>query len=417
MSFLKTIVLSTTALNCLIVFSPKALAVSFQGLGSLSGDPFLSRANAISADGSLIVGDSLIYSNNSGGGVAYEGFVWDEVNGMTGLGDLPGHTFNSQANGISGDGSLVVGRSNGSGTEGVIWDQVNGLQSIGQLLGLTPGVDRPYPTEMFDISTDGSTVVGYSINDGAIVWDRQNGTIKTLQTPNNSFFPTQAFGVSGDGSKIVGVGISSRNSEGFIYDEINGLRSIGTLSNGTNRQFSVAHEISTDGSLVVGRSASSYNQSRSSYNFEAIIWDEIDGIQPLGYLSLHNNGSYYSEAFSVSGDGSTVVGTSIDTDAYRGFNWNKAHGMQDIESILTNAGIDIRGWNLTQINSISDDGSTIVGSGTNPDGNTEAWIATLDGTPYAPSTPVPEPLTILGSGTAIAFGVGFKRKLGKAKKK
>ncbi|WP_035829475.1 PEP-CTERM sorting domain-containing protein [Crocosphaera watsonii] len=30
---------------------------------------------------------------------------------------------------------------------------------------------------------------------------------------------------------------------------------------------------------------------------------------------------------------------------------------------------------------------------------------------------VPEPLTILGAGTAIAFGTGFKRKLGKAKKK
>ena len=31
--------------------------------------------------------------------------------------------------------------------------------------------------------------------------------------------------------------------------------------------------------------------------------------------------------------------------------------------------------------------------------------------------PIPEPLTILGAGTAIAFGTGFKRKLGKAKKK
>ena len=31
--------------------------------------------------------------------------------------------------------------------------------------------------------------------------------------------------------------------------------------------------------------------------------------------------------------------------------------------------------------------------------------------------PVPEPLTILGAGTAIAFGAGFKRKLAKVKKK
>ena len=33
------------------------------------------------------------------------------------------------------------------------------------------------------------------------------------------------------------------------------------------------------------------------------------------------------------------------------------------------------------------------------------------------ATSVPEPLTILGTGTAIAFGAGFKRKVGKVKKK
>lgn len=38
-------------------------------------------------------------------------------------------------------------------------------------------------------------------------------------------------------------------------------------------------------------------------------------------------------------------------------------------------------------------------------------------TPVTPVTPVPEPLTILGTGTAILFGAGFKHKLTKAKKK
>ncbi|MCH2248071.1 MAG: PEP-CTERM sorting domain-containing protein [Crocosphaera sp.] len=32
-------------------------------------------------------------------------------------------------------------------------------------------------------------------------------------------------------------------------------------------------------------------------------------------------------------------------------------------------------------------------------------------------TVVPEPLTILGAGTAIGFGTAFKKKLGKNKKK
>ena len=34
-----------------------------------------------------------------------------------------------------------------------------------------------------------------------------------------------------------------------------------------------------------------------------------------------------------------------------------------------------------------------------------------------PVEPVPEPLTIFGAGTAVAFGTSFKRKLAKAKSK
>ncbi len=37
--------------------------------------------------------------------------------------------------------------------------------------------------------------------------------------------------------------------------------------------------------------------------------------------------------------------------------------------------------------------------------------------PVHPPIPIPEPLTILGAATAIAFGTSFKRKLTKAKKK
>ncbi len=48
-------------------------------------------------------------------------------------------------------------------------------------------------------------------------------------------------------------------------------------------------------------------------------------------------------------------------------------------------------------------------TGINTDLNTFAIVAEKN--------TVPEPITILGAGTAIAFGAGFKRKIGKAKKK
>ena len=62
----------------------------------------------------------------------------------------------------------------------------------------------------------------------------------------------------------------------------------------------------------------------------------------------------------------------------------------------------------------------ILGAFNNPDTNVIPWFYQNDAIIsfaklelYA----VPEPLTILGAGTAIAFGTGFKRKLAKVKKK
>ena len=84
---------------------------SFTGLGDLSGGNYLSRAWAVSADGSVVVGES--YSEQG-----LEAFRWTPSGGMFGLGDLPGGSFYSFALGLSRDGAVVVGGSNsGSGRE------------------------------------------------------------------------------------------------------------------------------------------------------------------------------------------------------------------------------------------------------------------------------------------------------------
>ena len=79
-----------------------ATAPSFQGLGDLPGGIFDSRAFGVSADGSVVVGES---SSASG----TEAFRWTSGGGIAGLGDLPGGGFSSRANAVSGDGSVVVG--------------------------------------------------------------------------------------------------------------------------------------------------------------------------------------------------------------------------------------------------------------------------------------------------------------------
>jgi len=52
--------------------------------------------------------------------------------------------------------------------------------------------------------------------------------------------------------------------------------------------------------------------------------------------------------------------------------------MRSVKDVLQDeCGPDLTGWTLTEANGISADGNTIVGYGTNPLGNTEAWIAVI----------------------------------------
>src|SRR5262249_26551175 len=76
-------------------------AASLTPLGDLPGGEFRSVANGVSADGSTVIGFS-------GLGAGQEAFRWTSAGGMVGLGDLSGGDFESSANGVSADGSVVV---------------------------------------------------------------------------------------------------------------------------------------------------------------------------------------------------------------------------------------------------------------------------------------------------------------------
>lgn len=110
------------------------------GLGFLPGGGPSANLNAgsnalgISADGSVVVGYSNIPNVNGGYG-GYEAFRWTQATGMVGLGDLPGGIFDSKATGVSADGSVVVG--NGTGFYGTAfrWTQATGMVGLGYLPG------------------------------------------------------------------------------------------------------------------------------------------------------------------------------------------------------------------------------------------------------------------------------------------
>ena len=78
--------------------------------------------------------------------------------------------------------------------------------------------------------------------------------------------------------------------------------------------------------------------------------------------------------------------------------------MRSLNDVLINdfgLGSSLTGWTLYDVLAISADGLTIVGYGDNPDGDTEAWIVSMDS---AAVVPEPSSLALLGIGALGLFG-------------
>ena len=130
------------------------------GLGDLPGGSFGSYSQAVSADGSTVVG----FGNSVSGG---EAFRWTFAEGMVGLGDFPGGSSFSVGNDVSADGSIVVGRGqSASGSTAFIWDETNGMRNLADVLANEFGLDLTGwdLREATGISDDGRTIVGYGFN-------------------------------------------------------------------------------------------------------------------------------------------------------------------------------------------------------------------------------------------------------------
>jgi probable HAF family extracellular repeat protein len=367
-----------------------AQAASFQGLGFLPGssDYGQSQASGVSADGSVVVGDS-------SGANGREAFRWTQATGMVGLGDLSGGEFRSTALGVSADGSIVVGESasaNG-GAEAFRWTQATGMVGLGDL----PGGE--FGSSASGVSADGSVVVGFGFSSDvaplpfeAFLWTQATGMVGLGNLAGGTF--GGANGVSANGSVVVG---SSSNgnpftprTEAFRWTQATGMVGLGDLPGGSF--FSSATGVSGDGSVIVGVGAGVGSR-------EAFRWTQATGMVGLGDLA---GGSFNSIATGVSGDGSVVVGigNAGNSSTNRTFIWNSSQGMRNLQEVLTNDyGLNLTGWTLSEPTGISADGLSIVGWGTNPSGQTEAWFARLDGepnpqpgtTPTNPLLPTPDP--------------------------
>jgi probable HAF family extracellular repeat protein len=280
------------------------------GLGDLPGALYESRSLAVSADGSVIVGRSDI--GNGSTGVYEEAFRWTESDGMVGLGDLPGGLVISAARGVSADGSVIVGDSGiDGGTEAFRWTAATGMEGIGHLYDW--GI-HGNSSQAFAVSADGSVIVGGSTSESsggshyqAFRWTESEGMLGLGDLPGG-IFESIARAVSADGSVIVG---QTNANEAFRWTESGGMVGLGDLPGFAF--YSVANAVSADGSIVVG--VSQDDPTRYDTNDHAFIWDELNGIRNLKDV-LTDKGLDLSEwelmsATGVSADGRTIVGHGV----------------------------------------------------------------------------------------------------------
>jgi probable HAF family extracellular repeat protein len=211
--------------------------------------------------------------------------------------------------------------------------------------------------------------------------------------PGNSQAST-ASGVSADGSVIVGSGVSTQGTEAFRWE--NGvITGLGDLPTGSFR--SEARAVSADGQVVVGFGVVQVSPSLGVHR--AFRW-ENDVMVDLGYLPGGNDAS---EAKGTSEDGSVVVGLSSSESGAQAFVWTADLGIRSLKELLEDDfELNLDGWRLHQANGISADGRTIVGDGINPNGNQEAWMATI---------PEPGSLTLLTLGSLLILSGSRNRRM------
>jgi probable HAF family extracellular repeat protein len=131
------------------------------GLGDLPGGITNSIAYAVSADGSIIVGRGISYTDTHGISTE-QAFSWTAQGGIAPLGFIPCDTW-SIAHAVSADGSIIVGDPyQGSGDCVFIWDAQHGIRNLhAVLVALGLNLTGWQLSEAHGVSSDGRIIVGY----------------------------------------------------------------------------------------------------------------------------------------------------------------------------------------------------------------------------------------------------------------
>lgn len=310
-------------------------------------------AEDVTPDGEIVVG------NGSAGGYYWR---WKTDPAPVSIGGLG-------AVAVSDDGSVIAGSmaDPGSGSPvAAIWTQTGGWVPLGSFASqVTCGA----LSEANGISGDGSTVVGNSFGPAscgqtrAFRWTAAGG-LEQLEVMGPGNASTWANAVSFDGSIVAGaaeaqVGIDPITLAPKLGYTINlwdtsGLGELVDLGNS-----GAARAISASGQVFLG--------GHQGQGFFATL---IGGIVPLGQVG---GGFFTGTATDYAPSAGTIIGYDSYLAAAKGWIWTGLNGIEQIKDLVKGYDIPNQPQQFHLANAISDDGLTIVGTNLIEGG----WILTL----------------------------------------
>ncbi len=228
------------------------------GIGHLSED-VSSEAAAVSANGRVVVGVSFPLRRATEN-YTPQAIRWTPETGVVGLGSLgtPGtHSDNSEATGVSADGSVVVGKSNGQVFR---WTEETGMQGLG------------FGGSGIKISPDGTAIAGWGFDNEPFRWTEDLGLIPLGNPDLTAGSGGRILAMNFDGSLIIGSSFDNLNRlYPFIWSPTSGLRDLRTVLDdvfGLEDELAgwgnlIPSDLSTDGRYLIGRGTNPFGQSQS----------------------------------------------------------------------------------------------------------------------------------------------------------
>ncbi len=320
--------------------SPSAAQVpGFHFVGFAPGTT-TSGVSSLSADGRVAAGGSV--SNFIG-----PGFTWTVAGGRVDFGleaSLPAFTG---ARGISGDATTVVGASRPSGPARAYRYRGPGTYQDLGTIGTWP---ESYAQ---GVSGDGSVVVGHVQTvlgpnptlGRAFRWNASGG-MQDLGLTSTTHIYSEATAVSRDGTTIVGHSQSSGGrSDAFVWRESTGMLVLPPLATTGS---SIADAVNFDGSIIAGISGTQGS---------AALWvngQPIDLGIPPGWNSARARG--------LSDNGTVVAVTLSSATGLTAGVWTSQDGWEVLSEYLARQGVSVpAGWSLYSCTAVSADGLTFAG--------------------------------------------------------